>query len=59
MRGILKGTPGVRIDYVAAVDPDTLADVECLDGETLLAVAARVGPARLIDNLRVTPPGDA
>src|SRR5258706_621588 len=41
----------VNIDYVAAVDPITLKNVELVIGPTVLAVAARVGNTRLIDNL--------
>jgi pantoate--beta-alanine ligase len=41
----------VNIDYVAAVDPVTLRNVEVVSGPTVLAVAARVGKTRLIDNL--------
>ena len=40
----------VEPEYLALVHPDTLAPVTTLNGETLLAVAARVGPTRLIDN---------
>jgi pantoate--beta-alanine ligase len=43
----------VNIDYVAAVDPVTLRNVEVVSGPTVLAVAARVGKTRLIDNLVV------
>lgn len=39
-----------RIDYVEAVDPDTLAPVARLAPGTVLLVAAQVGAARLIDN---------
>ena len=41
----------VNIDYVAAVDPISLKNVEVVTGPTVLAVAARVGLTRLIDNL--------
>src|SRR5207247_932798 len=37
-------------DYVEVVAPDTFSPVERIDGTALIAVAARVGPARLIDN---------
>jgi pantoate--beta-alanine ligase len=40
----------MSIDYVAAVDPATLRPVESITGPTLLAIAARVGKTRLIDN---------
>jgi pantothenate synthetase len=39
------------VDYVAAVDAKTLKDVQVVTGPTVLAVAARVGTTRLIDNL--------
>ncbi|HMB95436.1 MAG TPA: pantoate--beta-alanine ligase [Tepidisphaeraceae bacterium] len=45
----------VSIDYVAAVDPLTLKHVDTITGPTLLAIAARVGSTRLIDNVLVTP----
>ena len=48
---------GVEPEYVALVRPDNLRPVERIDGDTLVAVAARVGPARLIDNVLLTPNG--
>jgi len=41
----------MAIDYVAAVDPIKLQYVEVVNGPTVLAVAARVGATRLIDNI--------
>lgn len=41
---------GLRVDYVAAVDADTLLPVEVVVPGTLVAVAAWVGETRLIDN---------
>jgi pantoate--beta-alanine ligase len=43
----------LSIDYVAAVDPQTLKNVEVVNGPTILAVAARVGKTRLIDNVEI------
>jgi pantoate--beta-alanine ligase len=43
--------PGVRLDYVAAVDWATLLPVEIAEPGTLFAVAAWVGTTRLIDNV--------
>jgi pantoate--beta-alanine ligase len=40
----------VEPEYLELVSPDTLAPLERVDGEALALVAARVGPARLIDN---------
>jgi len=42
-------------EYFAAVSAQTLESVAELDGETLVAIAARVGDVRLIDNVLVTP----
>jgi pantoate--beta-alanine ligase len=47
----LGAEPGVVVDYVAVVDVDGLAPVDRLDGAVLVAVAARVGGTRLIDNV--------
>lgn len=41
---------GVEPEYVALVSADTLSPVDRVNGEVLVALAARVGPARLIDN---------
>ena len=66
----LSAAPGVVVDYVALVDPDTFIDlagaglglpapgeaVPCTGGSArtgLLALAARVGTTRLIDNALV------
>ena len=45
----------LNIDYIAAVDPVTLKPVDVVTGPTVLAVAARVGNTRLIDNVVITP----
>lgn len=43
-----------EIDYLAVVDPETLADVDRIEGSALMACAVRVGKARLIDNIVLT-----
>src|SRR6204780_1754611 len=45
----------VEPEYLALVEPDTLEPVGTLTGEALLAVAARVGEVRLIDNTILSP----
>jgi pantoate--beta-alanine ligase len=51
-RAVLVAEPLVLVDYLVLVHPETLADVpEWYAGEALLAVAARVGTTRLIDNM--------
>jgi pantoate--beta-alanine ligase len=42
--------PAVREDYVAIVDAARLEPVARVRGRVLVAVAARVGRTRLIDN---------
>lgn len=48
---ILETEPAARLDYLKLVSPVTLDDVQSVDGETLVAVAAWIGTTRLIDNL--------
>ncbi len=45
----------VNPEYLALVDPETLEPLQELAGKALLAVAARVGEVRLIDNVILTP----
>lgn len=55
---VLEEQPGLGLDYLALVDPSDLADVaDEFTGPALLAVAAKVGTTRLIDNLVVTVGG--
>jgi len=42
--------PFTEIDYVTICDPAKLTDMENIDGSSLLALAVKVGKARLIDN---------
>ena len=49
-RKTFAAVPEVRIDYIALVDWSTLQPVEIAAPGTLFAVAAWVGPTRLIDN---------
>jgi pantoate--beta-alanine ligase len=51
---VLASSEGIELDYARAVDPETF-DGPKPGGPVLLAVAARVGPARLIDNLLFRP----
>ena len=48
---------GVDPEYLAVVDANTLAPVAAIEDETLVAVAARVGETRLIDNTLISPNG--
>ncbi len=42
-------------EYLALVEPDTLEPIGTLAGEALLAIAARIGQVRLIDNVTLQP----
>jgi pantoate--beta-alanine ligase len=50
IRRVWREFPAVHEDYVAIVDAAALEPLERVRGRVLVAVAARVGPARLIDN---------
>ena len=41
---------GVEPEYLALVDPDSFSPVQQVNGRVLVAVAARIGATRLIDN---------
>jgi pantoate--beta-alanine ligase len=45
----------IQLEYVAFVDPETFAPVPSVDRPTLVAIAARVGTTRLIDNTVIVP----
>jgi pantoate--beta-alanine ligase len=49
--------PGIHLDYVEVRDPGSFAQLEVLRAPALLLIAARVGPARLIDNFLLRADG--
>lgn len=49
----LERSGGLRIDYVAIVNVDSLLPVETIEDEAQLLVAAYAGDIRLIDNVRL------
>jgi len=55
IRSIIEAEPLARIDYVEAVDPETLEPAIDLRGEVLVALAVFFGSTRLIDNVRLSP----
>jgi pantoate--beta-alanine ligase len=50
MKRIIHRVKGTRIDYIAIVNSETLEPVKEIKGKTLVALAVRIGKARLIDN---------
>ena len=53
IENILRQIPAAQIEYVSIVDAETLENVDRVSGGILAAVAVRIGPARLIDNILV------
>jgi pantoate--beta-alanine ligase len=51
----LKATPEVELEYVEAVDARTLEKVERIERPVVVAIAARLGATRLIDNTVFRP----
>jgi len=53
MKRLIRRVKGTRVEYVAIVNSDTLEPVKEIKGKTLIALAVRIGKARLIDNVIV------
>ena len=50
MKDIIEKEPLAKIDYVKAVDADSIVPVEEIKGRVLVAMAVYIGKTRLIDN---------
>ncbi|MFL5461012.1 MAG: pantoate--beta-alanine ligase [Gemmatimonadales bacterium] len=53
MRRVLEAEPAVRVEYIAIVEPEGLSPISTADGRTIVAIAARIGSTRLIDNINL------
>jgi pantoate--beta-alanine ligase len=51
MRRFLATHPDLQVEYIAVAEPDALAPVAEVEATTVVALAARVGLTRLIDNI--------
>jgi pantoate--beta-alanine ligase len=51
IRQELDAEPAVKVEYIAIVEPDALSPVAAVDARTVVAIAARIGSTRLIDNI--------
>lgn len=51
MRQCLSKYPAIAPDYISVVDTETLKPVDRIKGRVLIALAAKVGRSRLIDNI--------
>jgi pantoate--beta-alanine ligase len=47
---LIAGQPFTEVDYINLCHPETLEDLNRIEGDALLALAVHVGRARLIDN---------
>lgn len=57
VREVVAAEPEIALEYVEVRDADELSVVDRLDGRVLLAVAARLGATRLIDNVQFSIAG--
>ena len=56
IRHTIESAGPCTIDYISIVDPKTLDALTAITDQALIALAVRIGPARLIDNRLVNPP---
>jgi pantoate--beta-alanine ligase len=57
MAGAVAKEPRATLDYADVADPDTFEPLRMLRAPAVLAIAARVGLTRLIDNILLRPDG--
>jgi len=55
VRKVVESYPMVRLEYAEVCDAEDLSPVERVDRKVVVALAARVGRARLIDNTVLAP----
>ena len=53
MRAVISRSSKIEIDYISIVDTTTLADIDIIKDKALVALAAKIGSTRLIDNIFV------
>ena len=52
---LIRSHPETEIDYITICDPETLDDMKTIDKPALMALAVKIGKARLIDNMILNP----
>jgi len=55
-RAVVASESGVQLEYLAVIDPDTLEPAAVASPGSIVAIAARVGATRLIDNVILGDP---
>lgn len=53
LQEMISKEPTITVDYIEIVDFETLSELTVLQGKVLIALAAKVGKVRLIDNIIV------
>jgi pantoate--beta-alanine ligase len=53
LEGLIAREPLAHADYVSIAHPQTLQELETIEGPALISLAIRIGVTRLIDNLTV------
>lgn len=53
LRRVLDAEPLAEVDYVSVADPVSFEELRSIEGPALALLAVRIGPARLIDNMRL------
>ncbi len=53
MKKLIEKEPLAEIDYIAIVGPNSMEEVQDIEGEVLIILAVKIGKVRLIDNMRV------
>jgi pantoate--beta-alanine ligase len=53
MRKMIGETPGIDVDYLAVVDPETFLPPVDFRRDVLLTGAVKIGRTRLIDNIHI------
>jgi pantoate--beta-alanine ligase len=57
VRGLVATEPTVELEYVEVRDAASIAPIDRVDGNVLIALAARLGGTRLIDNVGISVHG--
>jgi pantoate--beta-alanine ligase len=53
MRKVLQQKSSIEIEYISIVDSESLEVIDRISGKVLVAIAIKLGPARLIDNILI------
>ncbi|MFN0071242.1 MAG: pantoate--beta-alanine ligase [Chloroflexota bacterium] len=55
MLSVIQAEPAAQVDYVSVAHPETLDEIDIVDGPALASLAVRIGRTRLIDNVMLQP----